>query len=381
MEILLLFPLLILSIISRYINKKVDIGLGPEPLINNIYHKRALEYYGYSAETFVTHTYFITQDFDKIYSYKNKIINAVALKIVHIDFIVSIFRYRCLYFYFNGGPLFNTLMLWRFEPYLLKIAKVKSVVMPYGSDIQDLTRTPNFSFKHAMACDYPQHKFKRSNITSKINLWTTHASHVISGCDWVDYMYHWDTLMVAHFSFDTTLLDNKKTDTTSNDIFRVLHAPNHRSIKGTKHIIENIQALRDEGLSIELILLEKAPNETILQEIKKADLIIDQLIIGWYAMFAIEAMAHAKPVMCYLRDDLLQLYRSTGLINKDDPPLINTSVLSLKNDIKKAISNKHHLSETGTKGRQYVERIHSIKSIGNVFLTINKSMGMEPYQR
>ena len=59
-------PLLfIASILARYLGKKkIDIGLGPEPMINNVYHKKALQIYGYTAETFVDSIYFITSEFD-----------------------------------------------------------------------------------------------------------------------------------------------------------------------------------------------------------------------------------------------------------------------------------------------------------------------------
>ena len=42
-----------------------------------------------------------------------------------------------------------------------------------------------------------------------IDRWTTHSDHVISGCDWVDYMHHWDTLMSAHFSIDIESIRDK----------------------------------------------------------------------------------------------------------------------------------------------------------------------------
>lgn len=50
---LLIFPLFFLALLSRFVKKPVDIGLGPHPLINNVYHKTALERRGYSAETSV----------------------------------------------------------------------------------------------------------------------------------------------------------------------------------------------------------------------------------------------------------------------------------------------------------------------------------------
>ena len=38
-ELIALPVLILLALISRFKTRKIDIGLGPEPLINNIYHK------------------------------------------------------------------------------------------------------------------------------------------------------------------------------------------------------------------------------------------------------------------------------------------------------------------------------------------------------
>ena len=62
----------------------------------------------------------------------------------------------------------------------------------------------------------------------------------------------------------------------------------------------------------------------MLKEINNADLIVDQLIIGWYAMFAIESMALEKPVICYLREDLAIFIHKKILIC-ENLPLINAT--------------------------------------------------------
>ena len=41
-------------------------------------------------------------------------------------------------------------------------------------------------------------------------------------------------------------------------------------------------------------------NDNVLKAIKNADLVVDQLIIGWYAMFAIEAMVAQNLLVCFL---------------------------------------------------------------------------------
>ena len=197
-----------------------------------------------------------------------------------------IFRYEAIYIYFNGGPLQNSKVLSSLEPYLLKVAQIKVVVMPYGGDVQDLSRTNNFLYKDAMTLDYPGHKLRRKRISINIDRWTTHSDHVISGCDWVDYMHHWDTLMSAHFSIDIeSIRDKYFKERERNNTFKILHAPNHRNIKGTFYLIDAVDRLKNEGYDIELRLIEKKSNDDVLNEISNADLIVDQLIIGWYAMF------------------------------------------------------------------------------------------------
>jgi glycosyltransferase involved in cell wall biosynthesis len=376
--------LALLCISARFYKKSVDVGLGPEPLINNIYHKKALEKYGYSAETYVTHTYFITKEFDKNFAYdkktiSEKVISLIMLRVLHVDFIYAIFRYKCQYIYFNGGALRTAYILWPLEPLLLRISGVVTVVMPYGGDIMEADKTPNLCYRHAMVTDYPGHRFHKKRIAKKNHLWTSHANHVISGCDWVDYMYHWDTLMVAHFSIDMSLHNGERHENSEpSATFRILHAPNHRNIKGTKFVIEAVEALKQEGEKVDLIMLERVSNQEVLEEIQKADLVVNQLIIGWYAMFAIEAMASSKPVICYLREDLLNLYRCAGLIANDEPPLINSNPLSLKDDLRRLINDRESVRRIGIKGRQYVERVHSLEYVGSVFDSINKSIGLSP---
>ena len=71
-EIMMVAPCFFISFLSRYARRKVDVGLGPLPLINNVYHKIALRQAGYSAETFAIKTWFITDEFDLDLSKWNK---------------------------------------------------------------------------------------------------------------------------------------------------------------------------------------------------------------------------------------------------------------------------------------------------------------------
>jgi len=59
----------------------------------------------------------------------------------------------------------------------------------------------------------------------------------------------------------------------------------------------------DAGAPIELDLIEGVPNREARLRYAAADVIVDQLKIGWYGMFAIESMALAKPVVVHLDEE------------------------------------------------------------------------------
>ena len=52
------------------------------------------------------------------------------------------------------------------------------------------------------------------------------------------------------------LVLNKKDNETVN----IIHAPNHRNIKGTDIIIDTIKELKDEGYNLELKICENLNN-------------------------------------------------------------------------------------------------------------------------
>jgi glycosyltransferase involved in cell wall biosynthesis len=374
-EVLVLPILLLAAVVSKRVTGKVDIGLGPFPLINNIYHKRALELAGYSAETFVSQVWHITSNFDVRFDQhwlsKNILTRKLLLNLY--IFCWSARRYRSVIIYFDGGALGQgTAFLWRLEPYLYRLAGVKTVVLPYGSDVQVMSRSLNLQFKHAMSVDYPAHRTRHRHIQAMVDVWSSAGSHIVGGCEWVDYMHHWDSLMIAHFSIQLPEVPAASAESRPVErTLKLLHAPNHREIKGTRHVVKAVEELRQEGLDIELVMVERVPNEEVRRLILEADVVVDQLVIGWYAMFAIEAMASGKPVICHLRSDLESLYVATDLLQGfDEIPIIRADAFSLKGVMRKLYDDRSLLSIAANRGRAYVERHHSVEAISLAFSKI-----------
>jgi glycosyltransferase involved in cell wall biosynthesis len=376
-DVLLLFPLLLITALSRLARRQVHVGLGPVPSINSRYHKQCLQRFGYRAETFVYHTWYLTSDFD--IPFQKYLPRALC---PYVAYVFCLFRYQCLYTYFTGGPLGPTTLLARCEPYLLRLAGIKTVIMPFGADVHELTRAKNLALIDAYSKDYPEFRHSRTRTAALIDAWTHCANHIISGCDWVDFMYYWDTLMLTHFAIDTDVLVPARTEIAADAQqrpLRLLHAPNHRHLKGTRHIIEAVDDLRAHGVAIELSIVESLPNSQMSDRIRAADVVVDQLIVGWYAMFALESMTLGKPVVCYVRQDLRDLYIGAGLLEAGELPLIEASVATIKETLEQiAALPRSSLHEIGLRSRAFVEKHHSIEAVGQVFDRINRELGLRP---
>ncbi len=378
---IIIIPILVLSsLLSRILKKKIDIGIGPDPNIGRIYHKKALKLFGYSAETFVFYRDILGGQYDISADliFKNRYIRKLFSP--YYLFYRAIIRYKALYIYFHGGPLWPTEILWKIEPFLYRLANIKLVLMPYGADIQDMTRCPNLLFRSTRCKDYRITKDKRKRIEKQIDIWTKYSDHIIAGCDWIDYLYHWDTLILAHFTIDIHSWEKNDDKIHNDNILNILHAPNHRNLKGTKYFINAVEELKKEGCNIELIIKEKIPNNELKKFISSADIIADQLIIGWYAQFALEGMCLEKPVLCYIRKDLEELYIAEGLLEKNELPLIKCDIFSIKEVIRELYNlkqtNPEKLKEKGIKSREFVIKHHSEEAIGKIFDKINKEIGI-----
>jgi glycosyltransferase involved in cell wall biosynthesis len=95
-------------------------------------------------------------------------------------------------------------------------------------------------------------------------------------------------------------------------------------------------------------------------------------------MFAVEAMAMGKPVLCHIRPDFEDFFIHEGLLEPDELPVIRCTYRNLKETLLKLIENRERLDFIGKKSREFVLKHHSTKSIGKIFDRINRSIGIQP---
>jgi glycosyltransferase involved in cell wall biosynthesis len=136
----------------------------------------------------------------------------------------------------------------------------------------------------------------------------------------------------------------------------VMHAPTHRGIKGTKHVLEAVERLKADGVPFRFELIEGLSHAEALQRYRDADLLIDQLLLGWYGGLAVELMALGKPVICHLRESDLR-FIPQGM--RKALPIIRAHPGDLYEVLKVWLTNrKQELPEVGARCRAFVEHWH-----------------------
>ena len=140
----------------------------------------------------------------------------------------------------------------------------------------------------------------------------------------------------------------------------MLHAPNHRNVKGTDALIAAVDELRGEGLEVRLELIEGRPNEEVRAAIRDCDIVADQFVAG-YAMLAIEGLAAARPVMSSLgwMDD--EIRRSNGL---RDCPIVEADRDTVTDVLRELVTDPERRRELGEAGLGFARSRHSLAAVG-----------------
>jgi glycosyltransferase involved in cell wall biosynthesis len=179
---------------------------------------------------------------------------------------------------------------------------------------------------------------------------------------------------LAHFVPDADFLPYSSIDVEATEVAPpganetpvLLHAPTDESIKGSARIIQAVERVR-QHFPLELVLVKNVPHAEALKLYRRADLIIDQILAGWYGNFAVEAMAMGKPVVAYIREEDLGALPPAM---RADLPIVRVSPATLEEDLAQALARRAEWPEWGRRGRAYALRWHNPRSIAAALLRV-----------
>ena len=364
------------SIIARFKSKKNNkprLVWGSTPIINYSYWSKAMKRVNYNSETFTKGYYTIINkrdDWDKI------IEECYQTLPYHFRgffaFLESLFKYDVFVISFDGFFIGNTLFE-NFQAQIMKIAKKKVIILPYGSDSYSYKMIRSTSLIHGLIMSYPEASRKQKYITNKVDYWCKYADAVITGIMGPDGFGRWDVLTPSPFCID---LDQWKPSLKKNlangidDRVVIAHAPNHRGFKGTEFIIQSIEKLKSEGLLIELILIEKKQNTEVKRILcEETDILVEQLIATGHGFNALEGMASGITVISNLEDDayLLPMRRWSFF---SECPIVSATPETLTDVLRKLVTRPELRCQLGRVGREYVEKYHGFDSAQYLFSNV-----------
>lgn len=257
-------------------------------------------------------------------------------------------------FHYHKSPFF---------PKGLDLAYLKRLKKPFfiefwGSDIRieslEKERNPFFTM--------PPKDSKKQ--IKRLEFWAKHTDEVIVSDHSMDIFLepYFKNIHVVGQRIDTKGLTPSYPDPL-NQLPLIVHAPSNNAIKGTKFVEKAIEELSHKKISFEYKRITNMTNTEAMECYKKADIIIDQLILGSYGIFACEAMALGKPVVCYIQESLIQTYPK-------NLPIINANPNTIQNVLENLLIDGNYRHEAGIKSREFAQDYHDIQVVATKLINI-----------
>ena len=343
---------------------------GSTPIINNAYWSRAMSELNFPSETFTNQFYSAINkrsDWDRILEGEYRYCPRPFRKF--IAFAGSLLRYDVFFISADGFFLGNS-VLWRLQAFFLKTAGKKIVFIPYGGDAYCYRRVSSNETAHGLMMSYPLAARKQQAVSSRLDYWCRHADCVIPGVMAPDGFGRWDVLAPTSLCLDLndwSVSTRKSTADGINGQVFIAHAPNHRGFKGSEFVIDAVSVLKDEGLKVELLLLEKMPNSEVRETLRDStDILVEQLICTGHGMNAVEGFSSGLPVVSNLEDDgCTTMFRRWSFLN--ECPIASASPETLLNVLRKLVTSPELRLQLGRAGREYAEKYLGFDSAQYLF--------------
>lgn len=149
---------------------------------------------------------------------------------------------------------------------------------------------------------------------------------------------------------------------------RILHSPSHPEAKGTPAIREIVDRLRAKGCEIDFVEVIGRPNQEVLEELARCDLVIDQLYSDQpVAGFAAEAAGFARPAVVggYGLDVFRNVMPAGRMI-----PVCYRHPQDVEAALEALVRDKAARTDLGDSARAFIEAYWSPKAVARNYMDI-----------
>jgi len=139
---------------------------------------------------------------------------------------------------------------------------------------------------------------------------------------------------------------------------RIVHAPTNREAKGSDMILASLKSVDSAHPGvIEIQLVENVSREQALKALREADLVVDQILVGWYGGVAVEAMKMAKPVIARVATEDLQ-FIPRQMAEDIQQTIIQADPGTIHEVLLRCIGDRDFLRLRAAASLEYVHRWH-----------------------
>lgn len=134
----------------------------------------------------------------------------------------------------------------------------------------------------------------------------------------------------------------------------VVHAPSNGWLKGTSSVRPILRRLDDEGL-ITYREITAVPHEQMPDFYSRADIVLDQFVLGIYGVAACEAMASGCVVMSHV-DDFTR--REVRIRTGRELPVVETTAETLEDELRRFAADPAEYGAVRDAGVSFVRAVH-----------------------
>lgn len=265
-------------------------------------------------------------------------------------FYLAIFYYDILNFHAGAS-----LLPYNLDLPILRLLNKKIIFHYYGSEvriIEELKRVnPYFKLLGVDGKNNPKMD-KRKEM--KIKWQAFWASYAIAPRDCYYFISQiYDEKKILELWSANILDDNLKKlidekIVSQNEIPMIIHCPTNQLTKGTSYVDQALENLKAKGYNFTYKAIEGMERDelhTFIQE--KADIVIDQFLVGSFGNLAIETLALGKISICYLNEELCLQFTK-------DCPIVNATIETLESELEKLIDDVNLRSSISEKGPVFI---------------------------
>jgi glycosyltransferase involved in cell wall biosynthesis len=125
-----------------------------------------------------------------------------------------------------------------------------------------------------------------------------------------------------------------------------------RNIKGSPYVLAAIERLKAEGHPVEYFYITDKPSSQMRFYQAQADIVVEQLIYGWWGSTGVETMALGKPVVCYIRPSWKEFFLKTFPEYKD-LPIVEADTNTIYDALKKLVTDPDYRRRKGEESRKF----------------------------